>query len=417
MRKKRFMRLTICLAVLLILTIAAGCAQKNVNPESVPKKAKDKIVIGQAIALSGPLSTVAATCAIPIYDMWIKEVNAQGGIFVKEYGKKLPVELIRYDDKSDVGTMTKLLEKLILEDKVDFILPPVDTAPLYAAAPIANKYGYILIAGPGSAKKLQEIMPSLPYFFMVLNFSDTQMPVLAEIYKELGIKTVAVVRHEHLHGIEYASDAIPAFEKAGLEVKMYKSYPSGAKDLSPLLKEARQLGVDAFVAFTHPEEAWLLTQQAIELGCNFKSFLCTVNACTTQYRDKFGAQVVEGVMSGGGWNEKSSPGAKEFSDLFKKYYNREPDDYWGYLHYYASLQHFQQAIEKAGTLDQAKIREVLATETFDTYLGPFKYDQDRFFRGHAGQIGQWQKGVFEVVDPGKNRTAPPILKPDWQKKG
>ena len=52
--------------------------------------------------------------------MWVKEVNAQGGIYVKEEGKKLPVEMLVYDDKSDMGTMTRLLDKLILQDKVDF---------------------------------------------------------------------------------------------------------------------------------------------------------------------------------------------------------------------------------------------------------------------------------------------------------
>jgi branched-chain amino acid transport system substrate-binding protein len=59
-----------------------------------------------------------------IYVMWSEEVNKNGGIYVKEYGKKLPVELIRYDDKSDIGTMTNLLEKLIVQDKVDFVFPP-----------------------------------------------------------------------------------------------------------------------------------------------------------------------------------------------------------------------------------------------------------------------------------------------------
>ena len=131
--------------------------------------AKDKIVIGQAISLSGPLAGGVAIAGGRIYVMWAEEVNKNGGIYVKEYGKKLPVELKRYDDKSDIGTMTNLLEKLILEDKVDFVFPPWGTAWLFAAAPVANKYGYILIGGPGGALKLKEL--SLPYFFQVLNFS------------------------------------------------------------------------------------------------------------------------------------------------------------------------------------------------------------------------------------------------------
>ena len=39
-------------------------------------------------------------------------------------------------------------------------------------------------------------------------------------------------------------------------------------------------------------------------------------------------------------------GAKEFVDKFVKRFGMEPD-YWGGLYYWSSLQHFQQAIEKA----------------------------------------------------------------------
>ena len=65
---------------------------------------KDKIVIGNAISLSGPYATGAQITQIAPYDMWVKEVNAKGGIYVKKYGKKLPVEILRYDDKSDCCT-------------------------------------------------------------------------------------------------------------------------------------------------------------------------------------------------------------------------------------------------------------------------------------------------------------------------
>jgi hypothetical protein len=50
-------------------------------------QAKDKILIGNAIALSGPYAPGAITTQIAPYDMWAKEVNAKGGIYVKKYGK------------------------------------------------------------------------------------------------------------------------------------------------------------------------------------------------------------------------------------------------------------------------------------------------------------------------------------------
>jgi branched-chain amino acid transport system substrate-binding protein len=250
---------------------------------------------------------------------------------------------------------------------------------------------------------------------MVLNFAETQIPVLIDVFKELGIKSVAIIYHDSLHGVEYHDFAVPRMKEAGFEVKMDKQFPMSIKDLSPLLKEAKGLNVDALVGFMYLEEGMLLTRQAMELGINFKAFFLSAVPFTPVYRDTFGAKAVEGVMGGGAWNAKS-PGGKTFIELYRKHYNSEVCDYWGPLHYWASLQHFQQAIEEAGTLDQDKIRDLLATRTYDTIIGPFKYDPDRFFRGHVGQIGQWQNGVFEVVDPGKNRTAPPILKPDWPKK-
>jgi len=396
------------LGLLIAGVFLAGIADAKSPPE------KDKIVIGQAISLSGPLAGGVAISGGKVYELWVDEVNKNGGIYVEEYGKKLPVELKRYDDKSDIGTMTNLLEKLILEDQVDFVFPPWGTAWLFAAAPIANKYGYILIGGPGGALKLKEL--SLPYFFQVLNFSETQAPALADIYKEVGVKSVAVVYRADLHGIEYGNAMVPYFKKKGIEVKLNKSYPPGIKDMSSLLKEAKSLNVDAFAAACYPPGGMLLTGQSMELGINFNAFFLTVLPFSPPlYKGTFGERRVEGVMGGGAWNAKTSPGAKEYVDKFVKKFGVEPD-YWGGLFYWSSLQHFKQAIEKAGTLDQKKIRDIMATETFDTALGKFWYDENRYFVNHPGEIGQWQKGVFEVIDPGPKRTAPPEYpKPPWPK--
>jgi len=385
----------------------------NTTLDAAP--AKDKIRIGWVTSLSGILATAVATTTAPAYEIWLEEVNAKGGIYVKEYGKKLPVEIIKYDNKSDVGSMTKLLEKVILEDKVDFILAPWGTAMLYAAAPVANKYKYILLGNAGGAIKLKEIMPKLPYVFSVLNMADTQMPLLAEILAEMKVKKAALIYIQDLHGIEYRDQAVKDLKKQNIEVVMNKSFPHGTKDLSPLLKEAKAANVDAFIGMVYPDEAFLITGQAMEVGFSPKGFFLTVGPMLTQYRDAFGAKAVEGVMGGGAWNEKTSPEAKKFAEtLMTKYKGIE---YWGQLFYYSSMQFFEKAIEEAGTLNQAKIRDVMATKTFNTAMGPMKFDKTRINMTHPGEIGQWQNGMFEIIDPGKKRTAKPIYpKPEWPAK-
>jgi len=403
MKKKILVALWMMVPIVLFLVYAP------VNAAPV----KDKIVIGQAVSLTGPLGPSNAVVSTPYYDLWVKDVNAEGGIYVKEYGKKLPVELLIYDDKSDTGTMTRLLEKLILEDKVDFILPPWSTAMLFAAAPIANKYKYILIGGAGGAEKLKDL--KLPYFFQSLNFSETQVPALVNIFLELGVKRVAMISLEDLHGVEYSTVSAPAFAKKGINVVMKKSYPFGVKDLSPLLKQAESLKADAFLGFSYPDECMLVTSQAMELGINFKVFALSVGPAFTFYRNALGVNTVEGVIGGGAWNAKSSPGAKKFAEHYKEVKGEEMGNYWGSIYFYSAMQHFKQAVEKAGTLDQKKIRDIMAKEKFDTALGPYWYDKRQLSVNHPGEIGQWQKGVFEVIDPGEKRTAPPIVKPAWTK--
>jgi branched-chain amino acid transport system substrate-binding protein len=381
--------------------------------------AKDKIVIGASRPLSGQHAFFEANAFGPLYKMWVDEVNAKGGIYVKEYGKKLPVEMLVYDDKSDMGTMTRLLDKLILEDKVDFIFPPVSTAFLFAAGAIANRHKYILIGAEGGATTLAPLMPTMPYFFMVLQFSDHyQMPVLADVFKEVGVKTVGINFIEDLHGIEYSGVATREFDKKGIEVKMIKSTPMELKDVSPILKEAQKANVDAYVSFTYPPVTFptVLTAQAI--GYNPKAFMLGPGGNFEVIKAACGgSEVIEGIIGEGAWNAKSSPA---HADFVKRYTARNDPmtlDWWGHDVYWTALEVFQQAIERAGTLDQEKIRDIIANEKFNTILGETWFENQMLAREcYAGQVGQWQDGIFEVIDPGPKRTAPPIYpKPAWPK--
>jgi len=135
------------------------------------------------------------------------------------------------------------------------------------------------------------------------------------------------------------------------------------------------------------------------------------------YRKTFGDKVIQGVMGEGAWNEKSSKGCKEFVEKYLKKFPRETLDWWGQTVYYAGMEVLGLAIEKAGTLDNTKVRDIIVKGKFDTILGKtwFK-DQLLAKECYPGQIGQWQNGIFEVIDTDKHRTAKPMYpKPDFPK--
>ena len=400
----KYLKFIACLSLLIVLILpCVGYPQ-----------AKDKIRIGNAISLSGPYVAGAIMTQANPYDMWVKEVNAKGGIFVKEYNKKLPVEIIRYDDKSDIGTVVKLVEKLILDDKVDLILPPWSTAMNFAIAPIITKYEYPVLGVTVDSMKIKEMAHTLPYFFLHLNQPPVKAEAIIPLCKELGVKTVAVIHHTDLHGIEFAGYVAPQLSVNGVDVVMYKSYPLGAKDLSPLLKKIKAAKPDALFAFSYPDETILLAKQAKAISFNPKLFYTSIGTAFAFYRDIIGAKVVEGVMGTGAWNPKVPyPGAKEFWDRMNKFVGPDKVDWYGNAFCYSSVQVLEQAIEKAGTLDRKKIREVIATSTFDTVIGPVKYE-DQINIQSPGEVGQWQNGAYEIVAAKEKRTAKPIYpKPPW----
>ena len=74
--------------------------------------APDKIRVGYAISISGPLGAGAENTAISQYKLWQKRVNDAGGITLKKFNKKVPIEMIEYDDRGQPDELIKLTERL-----------------------------------------------------------------------------------------------------------------------------------------------------------------------------------------------------------------------------------------------------------------------------------------------------------------
>lgn len=401
--------------IMLIVFFFVVLSLTSINAASDPPS---KIRFGHVSAMSGWLSADTAITQWPNYRLWAEDVNAKGGIYVKEFGKRLPVELVYYDDKSDPATTAKMYEKLILQDKVDFLLAPFGTAWHFAAAPIANKYGYQMIGVTVSSNPLVKKAQSgdLPYYFTDWAPPSYQAPYLVDLLVELGVKTVSFIYISTLYGIEYAGTMGPLFAVAGIQVPIMKSYPTDIMDFSPLLKEIKAANNDALVAVAYGVDGTLLIEQMKTIDLNPKAFWCAASSWSSpQFIEKFSKKGLEGVMGEGVMNPNLPyPGLKEYWDRFVKKWGREPD-YANSPHVYTTLQVYEQAIEKAGTLDRKKVRDVMATEEFTTITGTFRFINN-YRESQPGMVGQWQDNNFEVVAPKDKRTANVLYpKPPWPK--
>jgi branched-chain amino acid transport system substrate-binding protein len=353
--------------------------------------------------------------------MWAAEVNAAGGINVA--GKKLKVRIIEYDDGADNARVAANIEKLCTQDHVDFLFGPTGTTPLFAAAPIANKYKTLIICGEGGATTLEPKLATLPYVFSVLNYSNHfQLPVFAQLMQDAGAHTAYIAYLENLHGAEYNLVAQTEFGLHGINVVGVSSFPITIADMEPIVKDAQDSGADICCVFAYPDNNVLFMQTAIALNYSPKALLIGPGCNFGFFNLVFGASL-EGVFGEGAWNAKSSPAAADLAARLEPVVGGPANmDWWGALVYYSSLQFLKQSIEQAASLDSDKVRAVMATAHFQTALGEMWWDVAGGGTGggllpqecYAGQIGQWQNGIFEVVDPGSKRTAAPIYpKAPW----
>ncbi|MEJ2608075.1 MAG: amino acid ABC transporter substrate-binding protein [Anaerolineales bacterium] len=351
----------------------------------------------------------------PVYETFVEEVNGEGGVYVKELDKRLPIETLIYDDESNVATMARLTEKLIVEDEVDFLWPACSTSFIFAQAPIANKHGYLLITAEGGATSVKEMLPSLPYVFVTLSFSDWyQIPVLADLLQDKGATSAYIAYIADLHGIEYSGVAGIEFPKKGIEIIGVRSVPADMADLSPVIEDAGASGADVFCCFAYPDQIMPAMGASIELGFNPKAWIGGPGVNFGFFHSSFGP-MAEGVLGFTSFSPKQSDAAQALAD---KLYTDQPEDIqdpWGHPLYWAGLEVWKQAIEKAGTLDQAAIRDVVASETFETVLGPTWFENGLLSKDcHTGEIGQWQNGLYEVVGPKDMATAEMVYpKPEF----
>jgi branched-chain amino acid transport system substrate-binding protein len=355
--------------------------------------------IGYAIARTGPWTGGAQISQEPNYLLWAEQVNAAGGLDVK--GVKRPIELVSSDDRSDIETCVRSYEKLMGSDKVDLILPPWGSNANFAVAPLANRFGYPMLAPTALSRKLVDM--NLPYFFALLQQPDRMMGALVDMLVANGVKTLAVVYVDDLFGLENYGAFKVALKSTNIQVVEEKSYPGDIKDLSPVLRAIKDKNPDAFIGLSYPPDTILASKQSKEIGFNPKFYYASVGTAFQLYKNVMTPAGAEGVLGMGSWNTKTSPGAKAYFDAHTKKFGGKEPDRWASGHCWAGLEILQAAVSKAG-LDRKAIRDYVAATTHKTIVGDIKFTGSEN-TATPGTVGQWQNGEFEVVWPVKSATA------------
>ena len=372
----------------------------------------DTIKIGASAPKTGPLAGGSTVTFWPNVKLWVKQVNDSGGIKLKS--GKAKIELIEYDDRTNPGEAIKNIQRLATQDKVDFILAPYGTGFNLATAPIFAKFNYPLITHTAITDKVEALTKRYSNIFFTLgtttDFAGSVATVLGKM-KAAGTigNKVAMVNVADAFGIELANAARPIFKKAGFDIIYDKSYPLGSPDLSPIIRGAKGVKPDAFVAWSYPPDTFGLTAQAKVQGLNVKAYYTAVATAFPAFGGKFGKSA-EGILGAGGIN----PDTKAMKDYFAshKAVTGKTPDYWASGMVYATFQILRTAIEAVGTKDRKAVTAYVKSNTFNTVMGKISFTNQ--INKKYWTVGQWQNGKFYgVSSTGRSGEKAAKVKPKW----
>ena len=259
--------------------------------------AEDVVKIGVAVSMTGKLAYEGTQVKMG-YQVWEKLVNENGGI--KAGDKKYKVQMIYLDDESDPVRGAKLTEKLITEDKVQFLMGPYSSAITFATSAIGEKYNIITIAPEANAPKIYD--RGYKNVFSILPNAIYLMDPIAEVAKKVTPKpqTAAIISANDLFPLSCAEGFRASLEKAGIKVVLFEKYPAGATDISSLLTKVKSANPDILGLAGYTADALMLMRQSKELKLNPKMYAISVGVMVEGFIKELGPDA-EFAIEGEWW--------------------------------------------------------------------------------------------------------------------
>jgi len=402
--------LFVCMVLVLVSgLIFGGC--RAAPPEAIR--------IGHAACLTGMYAGFGGGGAFGM-EAAVEDINKLGGVFVKEYGRKLPVELIIANCESDPTKAGTLVEDMVVRDKVHALAGPIRPPPINApVAIVAERYKIPFTAGNPMEPWLgmrMEVTP--PWEYSWLTGFRIATPVPPEDFRSVPGYTIMDIGLAILDqfgedtnkvaGV-FASDDSDGVGwyglfPAGLEAEGYNVigeedklglFPMDTTDFTPIIKEWKKNNVEILWGNCPAPPFTTMWRQCQMLDFKPKMAYAARAALFWIDVDAFGGDLPWGVGCESWWDPsyKGCPGIGDTTpqSLFERWVEKSkeplnPNIGWGYM----AIQILLDAIERAGTLDGTAINQAMAETDLMTICHRVKFDENQF-SAQPIYYFQWQK--------------------------
>jgi branched-chain amino acid transport system substrate-binding protein len=372
----------------------------------VSAKAADapaEIKLGTLYASSGRYASIS----LPVHNglkLWIDQMNADGGAFVKAFNKKIPLKLIAYDDQSNTATAATLYNQLITQDKVDILISDSGSVLTSVAVPIARDHKTFLFDQTGTGATF--FTPDNPYIALMSDPVSTIWPKpLADFLTHdgpgLGLNRVAMLYATNdFTGTQ--ANAVRKFIKdsnSGVELVFDEGVPTETSSYTVLLNNIRAANPDAVIHLGYASNDIAFLRNVQDSGIKFKFLFAIYPGLETELLEKnVGDKGLSYVFtyvpsSEIAYETNFGMSLKDYSAAWhKKYADSKVEFGFNSVAGYTTGLVLEKTLATAESLDQLELRKAVFAQSgnLKTLDGTFELDPNGAQIGEITPLGQFR---------------------------
>lgn len=347
----------------------------------------DLLRIGVAQPLSGPIAALGQDLLNGV-TLAVRELN-EAGFSVD--GKRIALEIVSVDDKSDAEVGKQVAQQLV-DGGIVAVIGHLNSGVSIAAAPIYAGKGIAQIAISTNPKYTELGFPTT--LRMVAN--DTlQAAALATFSAEqLGGKRYAALDDGTPYGKDLAAGAIKRLEEVKKSVVVRQSYDDKTVAFDELAAKLKAENVDVIVSALNDFQVLALLQSLKKINYTSVRLLGSDTAKTTDMQK--GAGIIDGIYATSPILEaKEFTAGPQFLEKYGKAFGKPPA--YGGHYTYDSMYVLSQALQLAKSAKPEDITSALhKINGYAPVSGTMKWDDIGEQRYAAVGVYELRRGNWEL---------------------
>ena len=379
---------------------------------------RDHILIGRVQPTTGPEAAFSEPSPW-VDNRALDEINKGGGIYIEEYGKKVPIKIKVMDSEGDSTKAAEVASRLILNEKVDLMY--VSHAPS-TVNPVAQTCERFKVPCLGNNLPNEMFLAGGPYkwaFGAGPLVGKGFMAAYMDMWTQLETnKVVGLLAANEVDGVAFAEGSNALLPGAGYTLIDGGRFPPGTMDFSSIINEFKRNDVQILFGNLTPPDFARAWRQCFRMA--FLPRICSIGRAIffPTAVEALGGDLGLGLSSETPWHPafpfKSSLAdykSQELADAYEAEKGKQWTEPIGFI--YGGYEILADVLKRAKTLDKEKLRNAFADTRLETIMGPVKFNEKNITTYPAGGH-QWIKGKkfkydAKLISAGSYKD---ILKPE-----